>query len=136
MKSSGKNTKAQKKAKTVANPKEKVEEAPIDKLKSDLAVSQAEAPSIVLPNIKIIDNDDLYFAFMEAAVLDLFAKRQNNHSLQLMANLYDQYQRHKTNHGEQGVVYDFFSESHANKLNQTAVAVVTKEEEKKEKEEE
>lgn len=116
MKSSGKKTKTTNKSKTPVKPAEKTEETAIGKLKSDLAVAQAEAPSIVLPNIKVIDNDDLYFAFMEAAVLDLFAKRQNNHSLQLLANLYDQYQRHKASNGEQGVIYDFFSDSHANKL--------------------
>lgn len=133
MKSSGKKTKTTNKSKAPVKPVEKTEETAIGKLKSDLAVAQAEAPSIVLPNIKVIDNDDLYFAFMEAAVLDLFAKRQNNHSLQLLANLYDQYQRHKASNGEQGVIYDFFSESHANKINPVILSDDIKEDKKEEK---
>ena len=70
---------------------------------------------------------------MEAAVLDMFAKRQNNHSLQLLANLYDQYQKHKAGNGEQGVIYDFFSESHANKLNPVILSDDIKEDKKEEK---
>lgn len=133
MKSSGKKIKTATKAKVPVKPVEKTEETAIVKLKNDLAVTQAEAPSIVLPNIKVIDNDELYFAFMEAAVLDMFAKRQNNHSLQLLANLYDQYQKHKAGNGEQGVIYDFFSDSHANKLKPILVSVDTEEEKKEEK---
>lgn len=95
------------------NPKQKEEESAISKLENELKETQAGSQIVVNPVVSIISNPELYFAFMETAALDLFAKRKNIDALKIMTSLFTQYHEYKSRtNSDDSEISLIFQDSH------------------------